>query len=111
MAMLIWKAPMSYWSPRDETAFFSWLQSIPGVVSARGIGRELHISLRSKRLSAEALRELIALYKRYGGNSSELATFLNPTNEHWFQDPQAYWYSAVFGRQTKPHSGANSSDA
>ena len=98
MAVLIWKAPMTYWSPRDEAAFFGWLEAIPGVVGVRGVGSELHIALRSKRLSAEGLRELIALYKRYGGHSSELAPFLNSTNRRWFQDPEAYWYSAVFGR-------------
>ena len=111
MAVLICKAPMSYWSLRDEAAFFGWLQAIPGVLGVRGIRRELHISLRSKRLSAEGLREFIALYKRYGGRSSELAPFLNATNEHWFHNPEAYWFTSVFGRQTKPHYPASTSDA
>ena len=97
MATLIWQAPMRYFSAGDEAAFFYWLQSISGVVSVQGFGRELHIRLRSKKLSRQSLRELLALYQRYQGNMSELAQFANPTNSPWFADPKAYWYSQVFG--------------
>jgi hypothetical protein len=97
MATLIWQAPMRYFSHGDETAFFSWLQSISGVISVQGHGRELHIRLRSKRLSAQSLREFIALYQRYRGNMNELAQFSNQSNSSWFADPKAYWYSQVFG--------------
>ena len=97
MTTLIWRAPIRYFSAGDEAAFFSWLQSISGVVSVQGHGRELHISLRSKKLSALCLRELLALYQRYQGNMSELAQFANQSNSSWFADPNAYWYSQVFG--------------
>ena len=97
MATLIWQAPMRYFSAGDEAAFFSWLQAISGVVSVQGYGRELHIRLRSKRLSARSLKELLALYQRYQGDMSELAQFLNQSNSTWFADPDAYWHSQVFG--------------
>jgi hypothetical protein len=97
MPLLIWKASVSYFSQRDEAAFFGWLQSIPGVLGIRGVGRELQITLRSKRLSVEGLRELIAIYQRYGGHLSELALFLNTTNELWFRNPKASWFKSVFG--------------
>jgi hypothetical protein len=77
---------MRYYAPGDETAFFGWLQSIPGVVSVRGQGRELHVHTRSTRLSKEALIELVALYRRYRGNLEELAMFSTPANKEWF-DP------------------------
>jgi hypothetical protein len=96
MAELIWTAPMHYYSRNDEAAFFSWLQSIPGVTGAHGQGRELVIRLKTKRLSQAALRELIALYRRYDGRMSELEQFANDTNRNWFQNPDAYWYKAVF---------------
>jgi hypothetical protein len=96
MAELIWTAPMHYYSRSDEAAFFGWLQSIPGVTGVRGQGRELIIRLKSKRLSQNALRELLALYRRYNGRMSELEQFANDTNRSWFQDPDAYWYKAVF---------------
>jgi hypothetical protein len=99
MATLIWQAPMRYFSSGDEAAFFSWLQAIPGVIAVKGCGRELHIQLRSKRLSAQSLRELIALYLRYSGNLSELAQFENSSNSSWFSAPQAVWHKQVFGEK------------
>jgi len=103
MALLIWKAPLAYWSSRDEAAFFSWLQAIPGVVGVTGNGTELHIVLKSRRVSAEALRELLALYRRYDGQFEELSPFLNAGNAHWFRDPAAYWYRSVFGTDAKSY--------
>src|SRR5438132_117414 len=97
MATLIWQAPLRYFSPGDEAAFFTWLQSISCVDSVQGRGRELHIRLRSKRLSAQNLREFIALYHRYQGNMDELAQFASPSNSTWFANPNAYWHSQVFG--------------
>jgi hypothetical protein len=97
MTTLVWHAPTRYYSASDEAAFFTWLQAIPGVLSVRGIGRELHITLRSKRLSVHALRELLALYRRYGGNMRELAVFANPSNEDWFKATGTYWHRRVFG--------------
>lgn len=88
---------MRYLSQGDEAAFFAWLKSVPGVVSVLGCGRELHIQLRSKRLSQQGLRELIALYSRYGGNLNELAQFATEANFGWFKAPNAVWHRAVFG--------------
>jgi hypothetical protein len=96
MAELIWTAPTHYYSHSDEAAFFHWLQSIPGVTGVRGQGRELVIRLKSKRLSQTALRELIALYRRYNGRMSELQQFANDTNRNWFQNSDTYWYKEVF---------------
>jgi hypothetical protein len=96
MATLVWHAPMRYRSAGDERAFFGWLQSIPGVVSVRGEGRELHIGLRSNRVSSAALRELLALYARYGGKLEELARFENASNTAWFSEPGSYWHTSVF---------------
>ena len=97
MPTLVWRAPMVYRSPRDEAAFFGWLSGISGVVRVQGLGRELHIQLRSLRLSASALRELLALYHRYGGNLHELDVFANESNRSWFCSPEAEWHHAVFG--------------
>lgn len=84
MATLIWKAPMRYWSQGDEAAFFTWLQSIPGVVTVKGLGREIHIRFRTKRISQNTLRELFAIYNRYGGDKTELAIFKTEANASLF---------------------------
>jgi len=88
---------MRYLSEGDEAAFFAWLKSIPGVIAVTGVGRELKIQLRSKRLSQQGLRELLALYTRYDGNLNELAQFATDANSAWFKAPNAAWYRAVFG--------------
>jgi len=102
MATLIWHAPMQYFSAGDEAAFFSWLQAIPGVLSVHGQGRELHIRLRSRRLSSSSLRELIALYLRFNGELRELAQFENPSNSEWLRASEAYWHDGMFGGDASP---------
>ena len=68
MTTLVWTEFTIYYSTGNERAFFAWFESIPGVLKVEGRGRELHIQLHSKRLSATALRELLALYVRYAGS-------------------------------------------
>ena len=85
MATLIWHAPMRYRSPGDEAAFFAWLQAIPGVLGIAGVGTELHIAVRPTRLNRVALTELVALYRRYGGDMRELALFVTAANRSWLE--------------------------
>jgi len=94
---------MKYMSEGDERAFFNWLQAIPCVIGVRGSGRELHIRLKSRRLSQNDLREFIALYGRYGGRMAELAQFANASNQSWFCSPAASWHSKVFAAPQKPN--------
>jgi hypothetical protein len=83
----------TYYSPGDEDAFFSWLSAIPGVVSYKGIGRELIVTLRSKRMSDRALRELIGLHIRYKLPMRSLAQFETPRNRSWLRS-----YHKIYGR-------------
>lgn len=86
----------TYFSQSDEAAFFQWLESIPGVVCVVGTQEGLNVSLRSKRLSQVALRELLALHFRYGLPMQQLAQFETPQNRAWFRAPYMYWHKAVF---------------
>ena len=54
-----------YWSQGDENAMFAWLRSIPGVRRYWGVKTTLFVSVRS-RLSKASVRELEALWRRYG---------------------------------------------
>ena len=85
-----------YYSQKDEAAFFGWLQSIAGVVKVIGTPTGLEVTLRSKRLSEVALRDLIAIHFRYGLPVQELAQFETPQNSAWFRSPRAYWHAKVF---------------
>lgn len=75
----------TFFSPKDEDAFFAWLQSIPSIVNVVGIGRELHVTVRSHRVSDSSLRDLLALHRRYKLTMTHLAVFENPKNSEWFR--------------------------
>ena len=77
MPILHWKVPIKFWSPLDEKALFGWLESIAGVTRVEGKRTGLMIHLRSRRISKTALRELVAIYRRYGGDLSEIEQFQN----------------------------------
>jgi hypothetical protein len=69
MSELIIKETIRYWSQRDEDYFFAWLKSVPGFVNVIGEGRELHVYLAP---TPDTIRELAALFKRYGLDTSVL---------------------------------------
>jgi len=86
-----------YFSKTDEDCFFGWLNSIPGVASVRGEGRNLYVTLNSALLADDTLRELISLHYRYSIPMYSLSQFETPENKGWFRNDSAYWYSAIFG--------------
>jgi hypothetical protein len=88
-----------YYSPSDEATFFNWLQSVPGVLRVVGTSEGLVVTLRSRRVSQSALRELLALHFRYDLPMRALAQFETAENTAWFRSPQAYWHTKVFGSE------------
>jgi hypothetical protein len=94
-----------YYSQGDERAFFEWVNRISCVLKVVGSGPELRIHVRSRRVSHDCLRELIALFHRYQGAMRQLAQFENPSNRKWFRNPSAYWYRSVFS-SSRPSNGA-----
>ena len=67
---LIVRGP-TYFSNHDEDVFFHWLESIGCVREVTGHLRDLHISLK-REASVADLRELWALFRRYGLPLSKL---------------------------------------
>jgi len=86
-------SPIRYFSSLDEKSFFEWAQSIPCVASVDG--GFLHI--RSKRISAQNLRDLIAIMYRYELPMSQLQQFCSSSNEQWFKSSNKFWFKSVFG--------------
>ncbi len=62
----------TYWSSGDEDAHFAWMKTIAGVRGLRGEGRKLFLDIDQSALTDESLRELRAVYRRYGGDLSQL---------------------------------------
>jgi hypothetical protein len=87
-----------YFSDGDETAFFTWLERIPGVISVKGEHPDkLTVQIDDSKFTDETLRELIAVHHRYGVTMRDLARFETPNNRSWFRSSTAYWHKAVFG--------------
>ncbi len=86
-----------FFSARDEDCFFSWLHSIVAVRAVRGAGTDLEITLAVRLLSQRDLREILALFYRYGIDMRSLRHFDSPRVATWFRDPKAYWHVEVFG--------------
>ncbi|MEZ5691220.1 MAG: hypothetical protein R3D71_06115 [Rickettsiales bacterium] len=91
------KSPNPFFSYLDEKSFFTWLESIDGVVKVAGYLDELDISL-DVPLSEESLRDLIAVMHRYNVDKKCLKEFVTPENKKWFKDNKnAYWHNSIFG--------------
>ena len=89
------KCPV-FFSDVDEANLFGWFKQIPAVKEVRGKGRELSVAVSLKGADEEGIRELIAVFQRYGLDMKELAKFDVPEFSEWFRNPKAYWHDQVF---------------
>ena len=87
-----------FFSAGDESAFFGWLRSLPCVERFEGRGRTLHIWVNANCVDEDALRELLALFHRYGVDLAQLAAFDRDDFAEWFHRENAYWHQAIFGK-------------
>ncbi|RZI62653.1 MAG: hypothetical protein EOP37_01480 [Rubrivivax sp.] len=85
-----------FYSQYDEAVFFKWLRDLPCVVNFEGRGLTVFITVRLEALDEDALRDLLALFHRYGIEKRQLAQFDRAEFSDWFRSPVAYWYSEIF---------------
>lgn len=90
-------------SQLDEKHLFEWAHEISGVLR----WEQDTLVVRSKRISEEALRDLLSLFNRYDIPMDQLAQFKNINNEEWFTAPHMYWHKKVFGKQFNPTLSAD----
>lgn len=96
--MIVLTVPsVTFYSENDERSFFEWLGRMPCVQETRGMGTDILITLQSRVIPDQCLKELIAIFCRYELKAKELANFLTTENSPWFKHPTAYWHEAVFG--------------
>lgn len=79
----------------DEKHLFAWALEIPGVVR----WDQDTLVVRSRTISEASLRDLLALFYRYGIPMRQLQIFLSSRNESWFKNPIMYWHKNVFGEE------------
>ena len=85
-----------FYSPGDESAFFTWLKSMPFVHSVGGSGRFLDIVVTPSAMNEYDLRELLALFYRYGVNMKQLSFFSSAAQFKFLRDKRGYWYKHIF---------------
>jgi hypothetical protein len=85
-----------YFSEYDEAAFFEWLRKLACVTRYEGESDVLSIYIDPSTVDEDALRELLALFRRYAVEMKQLRTFDRDEFANWFRDPRAYWHAAVF---------------
>lgn len=88
-----------YYSECDEAAFFEWLDKLSCVKRYEGELDVSSIYVDEAKVSENALRELLALFRRYAVEMKHLRVFDRDEFASWFRDPRAYWYAAVFQAQ------------
>jgi hypothetical protein len=89
-----------YRSENDESAFFEWLSKLECVQKYEGRGDTLSIHVIRNKVDESALRELLALFYRYGVDMRQLAVFESGDFQPWFTNSQAYWFPSVFGNSS-----------
>jgi hypothetical protein len=85
-----------FYSQLDETAFFEWLKNIRCTKGVRGSGEHICIDINIEELTAEDLRDLLAIFYRYKINMKQLLALNKPEFHAWFHNKNAYWYKDVF---------------
>ena len=85
-----------FFSPYDEKAFFKWLDKLPCVEKYAGRGIAIYISINQEAVDEDALRELLALFRRYGVDMKQLRVFDSSSFAGWFRNSGAYWFDSVF---------------
>lgn len=86
-----------FYSENDEAAFFGWLRGLPCVEKYEGELDTLNIYVNQARVDAGSLYELLALFRRYGVDMSQLRVFDREVFASWFRNPKSYWFKEVFG--------------
>lgn len=85
-----------FYSENDEAAFFEWIDKLKCVKNYEGKGATIYFHVSSKLVGEDCLRELLAIFWRYGISMRQLAIFDREEFSAWFRDPRAYWYGSVF---------------
>lgn len=90
-------SPLRFYSTYDEDALFEWLAKIKCINEIQGIGRELHVKVKSSKISDIDLENILGIFQRYKFDMKQLSVFLNEGNKEWFYDnTKAFWHKKVF---------------
>ena len=86
----------SFYSRGDERRLFMGFKEIAAIRGVQGIGGDLLLDIDVARMNKEAMRELLALLWRYEIPLAPLRAFAEKKKFIWLNDPEGYWYNAMF---------------
>ena len=90
---------VAFYSHQDEEAFLNWIKAIKSIKMIDYQGSEMHIYIKSNRISDKDLNNLLALFFRYKIKMNQLSVFLNDANKEWFFDQsKMYWHKKIFSK-------------
>lgn len=69
--------PLRFYTNQDEDLFFAWIDTLQCLENYEGIGRELHVHLKSKDISFIDHTNLIGLFERYKLSNPEQLKIFN----------------------------------
>ena len=94
--MIVEIALGSFYSRGDERRLFQGFEEIAAIEDARGVGRNLLLTIKVGSLNKDSMCELLALLWRYGIPLIPLRSFAEKSKFAWLNDGQGYWYSSMF---------------
>ena len=85
-----------WFSPNDEYAFFDWLERIECVTAVYGEHTSIFVDVDANALTQMEFRELIAIFRRYQIDLSQLRSLDTPAAREWLKNVTADWKRQVF---------------
>jgi hypothetical protein len=92
---------VTFYSEKDEEAFFEWIKVLEGIDNCEKVGNEFHLYPAAADLHDHDLRDLIAFFYRYKIDMKQLKRFLTKHNTYWFGKRSAPWYKKIFGSKQR----------
>lgn len=62
------------------------------------------MKVNSSAIDEDGLRELLALFRRYGVDMAQLVAFDREEFAEWFRRADAYWHNDIFGSSSTSHN-------
>jgi len=79
--MVLICSPLRFYTDNDEDLCFQWMKKNKSIKEIKGVGRELHLIIKSNKIPNKDLLDLMGLFDRYKFDSKQLKAFINETNE------------------------------
>ncbi len=83
--LILTHKPSLFFSKDDEKLCLRWIKKIKSIVKTEKSNNQFYLYTNSNIIPAEDIYNLIALFRRYGGDSQQLQVFINPHNKDFFE--------------------------